>query len=430
MSSDGDEVLCLSDGGNSEFSGFSPISADIDDTALVNSVKTVNTSEGKGSPKKKRGKSPIKGRKRVKSVVIQPKKHASKSAQKPTQSHKKPLSRIDINQLSEQDIYTLRTKLGISDKENDQYQEYVSDNEDADETAYSARPNLHVEVDCDDIDIEDGELPGPSRSKDLERQLFGPDSENEEWQPPKLKTMEKDKAVPKSLANLINMACTSQCDTENIVSKYKIPENIDRAGPPMVNSEVWKILDKTVHSRDRGISEVQNLVAAAMIPMVKLAETLKSNGATLNTGAKTLLSDSLTLLGQVQYNLSVRRRYNIRPHLKKKYFGLCNFSMPITSKLFGDDVAKEIKACEAVSYIGKEPYGGSYGQFKPAWRGGRGNSRPFRRGYGHPQYNQSSYGNRYQPYPNQIPRGGWSRSYRGRPGRRGAVSTSAHPNDN
>ncbi len=91
--------------------------------------------------------------------MIQPKKHASKSAQKPTHSNKKPLSRIDINQLSEQDIYTLRTKLGIGDKENDQYQEYVSDNEDADETAYSARPNLHVEVDCDDIDIEDGELP-------------------------------------------------------------------------------------------------------------------------------------------------------------------------------------------------------------------------------------------------------------------------------
>ena len=67
-----------------------------------------------------------------------------------------------------------------------------------------------------------------------------------------------------------------------------------------------------------------------------------------------LLSDALTLLGQVQYNLSVRRRYIIRPNLKKKYTSLCNISTPISNQLFGDDIAKEIKNCDSMYGLGKD----------------------------------------------------------------------------
>lgn len=56
-----------------------------------------------------------------------------------------------------------------------------------------------------------------------------------------------------------------------------------------------------------------------------------------------MIADALTLFGQAQYNLSLRRRYMIRPQLKKKYSNLCNINTPITTSLFGDDVQKEIK---------------------------------------------------------------------------------------
>ena len=59
-------------------------------------------------------------------------------------------------------------------------------------------------------------------------------------------------------------------------------------------------------------------MATGLTPIIKLAESLKLQ-IMANNDAKTLLSDSLTLLGQVQYNLSIRRRYFIRPTLKKKY---------------------------------------------------------------------------------------------------------------
>ena len=33
----------------------------------------------------------------------------------------------------------------------------------------------------------------------------------------------------------------------------------------------------------------------------------------------------------------------IRPNLKKKYHSLCNISTPITTQLFGDDIARDVK---------------------------------------------------------------------------------------
>ena len=102
-------------------------------------------------------------------------------------------------------------------------------------------------------------------------------------------------------------------------------------------------------------------------------------------------------MGQVQYNLSLRRRYMIRPNLKKKYFNLCNINMPITTKLFGDDVARDIKNCETGISIAKD----SFQSYRP-YRG-RGN---FRGGFVRNQRGSL----RYQPYPAQYQQG-YTRGY-------------------
>ena len=93
-------------------------------------------------------------------------------------------------------------------------------------------------------------------------------------------------------------------------------------------------MERKCQSQDRGIAETQNLLAMAMIPIINLAETFKTQFSS-NPEARTLLSDALTLVGQAQFHLSVRRRYMIRPVLKKKYHSLCNISMPTTTQLFG-----------------------------------------------------------------------------------------------
>jgi hypothetical protein len=86
--------------------------------------------------------------------------------------------------------------------------------------------------------------------------------------------------------------------------------------------------------------DIQNLVVSGLGPVVQLLEYVKKNNLMKNE-AKCIFSDLLTVLGQVQYNLSLRRRYLTRPYLKKKYSSLFGISMPITTKLFSDDVRRQ-----------------------------------------------------------------------------------------
>ncbi|KAH3884815.1 hypothetical protein DPMN_008800 [Dreissena polymorpha] len=210
MSSVENDVLDLSDvNGDSEFSGFE--SGDIVDTPYVASMVEVSTV----TTKEKRGKSPVKGKKKVKSVVKKASKPVSRNQTPTNKSKKLPLSSIDINQLSKEDIVKLRQKLGIPDVDPHYYDTF-------DEYSYQEvdRPNLHVQINSEDV--SDTETPGPSRSKNIEEELFGSvTSEDENWQPPKLKALETDKPTAKSLAKLINVACTSQCDIEEIAKNIR-----------------------------------------------------------------------------------------------------------------------------------------------------------------------------------------------------------------
>ena len=232
-------------------------------------------------------------------------------------------SSFDLNSLSTADIVKLRTLLGINPQSNtviDQSEEQ-SDIQALFGAPLENLPNMRVEF--NPSDLSGGESPIWSKyiSNDMTHASFEDDTaESDDWDLPKLKVPEKGEAVAKSLANMINTACTTQCETESLVSKYKIPINCDMATPPLVNSEIWKIMDRRVQSQDRGIVETQNLIAASMIPIIKLAENLKSH-ITSNSTAKTLLSDALTLIGQVQFNLSVCRRYMIRPVIIQYSFG-------------------------------------------------------------------------------------------------------------
>ena len=296
-------------------------------------------------------------------------------------------------------------------------------------------PPLRVQFDL--VDLSDGENPQNNQhgnrqiSNELCDALFDTEEGDitDDWELPRLKAPEKGNPVSETLAKKVNLACTSQCDVESLVSKYKIPQNCDRACPPMVNHEIWKILDKRAQTQDKGIQDIQNLVAIGITPIIKLAEILKPQ-IMANSQAKTLLSDSLTLLGQVQFNLSIRRRYFIRPYLKKKYHSLCNI-LYITDKIFGDDITKDIKNCDSLYCLGKDQ---GYSYYRP--NRGRGNRFP-RRGYnGGYGYQQSGYGSsygygyaanmRYQPYPQ---RGQFRQPMRGCGAKRTATATVTAPNE-
>lgn len=343
---------------------------------------------------------------------------------------------FDFSKMGKDDIESLRTALGITTPQTQQY-EYDNQYEYDDLEYHSPLeslenlPNVTVEIDRQDIsDSEVYEETTPqissrALSKNISSAFCVEERDNSPsdgfWQLPKLRAPLKGEAIPESLAKLINTSCTVSCDVEQF-KKYKTPENCDKMAAPLVNQEVWKIMDRRGHATDKSMVEIQNLLASGMVPLIKLASELKDQMKE-NENIKTLLSDAMTVFGQVQYNLSLRRRFTIRPYLNRKYSGLCNSSFPITSMLFGDQIDKEIKAADASKYLGVKNAQG--------YQSGYQNSQPRfnNRGRGTGKYYFDRQQGRYAPYPcDQRGRGGhFNLRGRGR-ARPSATATMANPN--
>lgn len=324
---------------------------------------------------------------------------------------------MDLDNLSDSDIMKLKELLGFQDSylpaEEEDLPYLFGD-------SLENLPNMHIEVDneeCSDTEVipmssNENIPPRQAIDSQINGALFDSESikssGNEDdfsWQLPKLKTPQKGEPISPSLASLINAACTSQCETDDIVSRYQLPSNCEKLAPPLVNAEIWNDMPKRAQTYDKSFRDIQSLIATGILPIIKLANLLKPQIKS-NAEAKTMIADALTLFGQAQYNLSLRRRYMIRPQLKKKYSNLCNINTPITSSLFGDDVQKEIKKCDTSQTVAKDGgynyagYGsGSYGN-NQRYRGRfRGRGVPHRSYYGGGGYGRGY--NRYQPYPRQ-----------------------------
>ena len=418
MGTERDDVLSL-DGeeDEGEFSGFSPLHSGEESRQVLSVQKKKKQKSGVI----KKPQNSTKGT-RKRALITSNKENENRTGVARQEQTGTSSSLLDISKLSDSDIIKLREVLGIVPSQYADEEDITSVFGDTLENL----PGLHVQVDS--ADISDGEMLHEGNRQlpdDLSKALFeGDECVEDDWELPRLKAPEKGKAVSESLAKLINTSCTSQCDTDSLVAKYKIPKNCDRACPPVVNQEIWKILDKRAQSQDKGIQDIQNLVATGITPIIKLADVFKAQFMA-NKEAKTLLSDALTLLGQVQYNLSVRRRYIIRPNLKKKYTSLCNISTPISNQLFGDDIAKEIKNCDSMYGLGKDQgyrmnvYRGRGSRFPR-----RGYSGNYGSGYG---YGSGVQSHRFQPYPQ---RGQFRTPMRGRGVKRSAATaTATSPND-
>ena len=91
-------------------------------------------------------------------------------------------------------------------------------------------------------------------------------------------------------------------------------------------------------------------MATGIVPIIKLLELVKPHFAG-NLEAKTLFSDVITLMGQVQYNLSLRRIYMIKLHLKKKYQNLCHISMPVSTNFITSSYFRAQMRCAQVIVV-------------------------------------------------------------------------------
>ena len=66
----------------------------------------------------------------------------------------------------------------------------------------------------------------------------------------------------------------------------------------------------------------------------------------------TKLLDAVSILGQANYELNLRRRELIKPDLNQQFGGLCTTQVPITGLLFGDNLTQKCKDIQETNKLG------------------------------------------------------------------------------
>ena len=203
--------------------------------------------------------------------------------------------------------------------------------------------------------------------------------------------------ISESMAEFVKNACTRKADVAKFMEANLIPSNCKSLVPPLINSEVWSYLYANIQQRDKSLQDVQKVLGLGIVPIIKIAEMLKSNQIDI-AKIKTYITQALALSCNAFFEINIKRRYFIRPYVSKKFQQLCSASCPIEEHLFPKDMAKRMKEISEASQINRQiaplkqgsknysanrrPYQrGRGGYYQQAPNRGRGRGRPYRRGY-------------------------------------------------
>jgi hypothetical protein len=166
-------------------------------------------------------------------------------------------------------------------------------------------------------------------------------------------------AVHDKLAQIVNKRWLNKLGDDQLkdkLDKHLRPVNCEQVLVPRVNPEIWAKLPNVVRGADTKLSRIQNQLCKAAYITLKTTDALltaqsQSKDIDINSLVR-MNTDALALMSHMSYDLSVRRRDNIRPHLNKGYLGLCSPSGPITDSLFGNDLQTELTRIKATNKIG------------------------------------------------------------------------------
>ena len=172
--------------------------------------------------------------------------------------------------------------------------------------------------------------------------------------------------VSDQLAQVINKTLRSKLSEEKLKDKkntYLRPQNCETLEAPRVNPEIWTQLQPTTRSRDIRLQKVQSLLLKGLMPLVELLETCRQSKDTTAVPDKgtmiKLVLDSITLLSQANGELNCRRRAMIKPDLNEKFQQICADHVPVTTLLFGDEVAKTLQDIASTNRVSQQVAGPS-----------------------------------------------------------------------
>ena len=155
---------------------------------------------------------------------------------------------------------------------------------------------------------------------------------------------------------------------------YPRPGNTDSLCVPRVNDLIWDKMKPTTRSRDAGLQAVQQTLVKGATAVIRVADSLLSKQPALATELSTLL-DAVYLLGSTVSELNQKRRDFVRPDLNDRYRFIGSASVPVTSQLFGEDLAKQMHDISEANKMGSQLRAQQGAGWQPARGRGRGLSR-------------------------------------------------------
>ena len=189
------------------------------------------------------------------------------------------------------------------------------------------------------------------------------------------------------VANDIWMRGRDPNAVKDIMTKHPRPANL-KCQKVDINPEVLSSIPKPARTRDAKLRAVQNGVARAVVPIVKIAEAVSDHTKPLNRKELINLTlDSITLLANANSSVNQTRRDALKPNIQNRFQVLCRVPREddSTSLLLGAGLTDRIKAATQGGKLGRRGYGFA-AQAPSAYGYTRG-----RRSYGFHPYGSQTY---------------------------------------
>ena len=129
--------------------------------------------------------------------------------------------------------------------------------------------------------------------------------------------------------------------------------NTDSLCVPRVNDLIWDKMKPPTRSQDAGLQAVQQTLVKGATVVIRVADSLLSKQPALATELSTLL-DAVFLLGSTVSKLNQKRGDLVRPDLNDRYRFIRSASVPVTSQLFGEELAKQMRDISEANKMGSQ----------------------------------------------------------------------------
>ena len=86
---------------------------------------------------------------------------------------------------------------------------------------------------------------------------------------------------------------------------------------------------------------VQKILGLGIVPLIRMAVLLRSKSVNISE-LRSHLTNSISILCNAFFELSIRRRILLKSVIDKRYHLLCNKNEPVGRNLFGDEICKRL----------------------------------------------------------------------------------------